>query len=269
MVKVVVNPILDFDKQVSQSKEITSPSGAEPGTGVLDSSEVIKESVKNSGANGVPGTDTNPGNNPPTYQTGTDENGNYDNSHSIYKYRYNETKTDSEKAVGNIVPEKTTATITLMYGNRIKNAGKLTKTYLNTFKSAAGTAIGVPAQNISVVTLKLAPQEVVKTPLNQTIKDIINNYGFFAIMLILIVALMISAIPRKKFADETGSELELAEEEAAMVGPKFIVPDNDEPVPEIDMEERSEVKKQIDKFVTQKPDAVAQLLRNWLSDDWD
>ena len=43
----------------------------------------------------------------------------------------------------------------------------------------------------------------------------------------------------------------------------------EEPMPEIEMEERSEIKKQIDKFVRQKPDAVAQLLRNWLSDDWD
>ena len=31
----------------------------------------------------------------------------------------------------------------------------------------------------------------------------------------------------------------------------------------------SEVKKQIDKFVKHKPEAVAQLLRNWLADDWN
>jgi flagellar M-ring protein FliF len=51
-------------------------------------------------------------------------------------------------------------------------------------------------------------------------------------------------------------------------GPRFVIPE-EEPVPEIELEERSEIKKQIDKFVRQKPDAVAQLLRNWLSDDWD
>ena len=40
-------------------------------------------------------------------------------------------------------------------------------------------------------------------------------------------------------------------------------------LPDISTEEQSEIKRQIDKFVAQKPDAVAQLLRNWLSEDWD
>jgi flagellar M-ring protein FliF len=44
---------------------------------------------------------------------------------------------------------------------------------------------------------------------------------------------------------------------------------NEDDLPEIELEEKSEVKKQIDKFVKHKPAAVAQLLRNWLSDDWN
>ncbi len=35
------------------------------------------------------------------------------------------------------------------------------------------------------------------------------------------------------------------------------------------MEEKSEVRKAIDKFVDENPEAVAILMRNWLSDDWD
>jgi flagellar M-ring protein FliF len=40
-------------------------------------------------------------------------------------------------------------------------------------------------------------------------------------------------------------------------------------VEEIDLEagEDNEIKKQLDKFALQKPEAVAQLLRNWLSED--
>ncbi len=38
---------------------------------------------------------------------------------------------------------------------------------------------------------------------------------------------------------------------------------------EIPLSEGSEVKQQIDKFVRKRPDAVAQLLRNWLTDDWN
>ena len=39
---------------------------------------------------------------------------------------------------------------------------------------------------------------------------------------------------------------------------------------EIELKENLETKRQIDKFVDEKPEAVANLLRNWLSDeDWE
>ena len=42
-----------------------------------------------------------------------------------------------------------------------------------------------------------------------------------------------------------------------------------ERIADIDTNVESEYKKQIEKFISEKPDAVAQLLRNWLSDDWE
>ena len=43
------------------------------------------------------------------------------------------------------------------------------------------------------------------------------------------------------------------------------------PVPsvdDIDLQEKSETRKAIEKFVDENPEAVALLLRNWLNDDW-
>ena len=37
---------------------------------------------------------------------------------------------------------------------------------------------------------------------------------------------------------------------------------------DIDLEDRSEVRMLIEKFVDESPDAVANLLRNWLNEDW-
>ena len=34
------------------------------------------------------------------------------------------------------------------------------------------------------------------------------------------------------------------------------------------LEEKSETRKMIEKFVDENPEAVASLLRNWLSEDW-
>ena len=38
---------------------------------------------------------------------------------------------------------------------------------------------------------------------------------------------------------------------------------------DIEYDDRSEVRKMIDKFVDENPAAVAQLLRNWLNEDWE
>ena len=39
-------------------------------------------------------------------------------------------------------------------------------------------------------------------------------------------------------------------------------------VEEIDAEGKSEVRLMIEKFVDENPEAVANLLRNWLTEDW-
>ncbi len=42
-----------------------------------------------------------------------------------------------------------------------------------------------------------------------------------------------------------------------------------QPVEDIDLEEKSETRKAIEKFVDENPESAALLLRNWLNDDWD
>ena len=41
------------------------------------------------------------------------------------------------------------------------------------------------------------------------------------------------------------------------------------PVEDIDLEEKSETRKAIEKFVDENPEAAALLLRNWLNDEWE
>ena len=37
---------------------------------------------------------------------------------------------------------------------------------------------------------------------------------------------------------------------------------------DIDIQEKSETRKAIEKFVDENPEAVAMLLRNWINEDW-
>jgi flagellar M-ring protein FliF len=262
--RVVANAILDFDKDKSQIKSLTNPQGMD--AGAVISSKSTEETIKNGTASGEPGVDTNPGTtNNPSYQVGTDGNSDYSNKSAETNLGYDEKLQNTEKAVGKLIPAESGLAISLWYGKKVTDDTKISDTFITDLKTAASMATGVPVKNISVNKMKMAQPEVVQIPLNDKIKQLIADYGFFALMLMLIIGLLIVGMPRRKKEQEEVLQPAMA----GGGGPKFIVPDQEDPLPEIEMEERSEIKKQIDKFVKQKPDAVAQLLRNWLSDEWD
>lgn len=262
---VTPNVVLDFDKQNTQTKSLGIPKGMTDGA--LISNEFKNETVKNGTPSGQPGLPSNPGNaNAPSYQTGTGGNSDYTDKEGKNNYNYDETISNSEKATGKMLPAESSMAISLWYGKNVKDDSKLTDAFINQIKLGANTATGIPVSNITVNKLKFAPEEVVKRTTSDIIRQLVSDYGFFILMLFLIIGMLIMAVPRKKPAALPGTMEALA---ASAGGPKYIVPEQGEPLPEIELEEKSEIKKQIDKFVKQKPDAVAQLLRNWLSDEWD
>ncbi len=262
---VTANVVLDFDKEKTQSKTLTNPEGMDGGA--LISSDTQDEKVKNGTAGGNPGVDSNPGTT--TYPTGTGENSDYTNKLAKSNYAYDETMKDQEKATGKLIPKESSLALSLWFGKKVADDTKMDEAFVNQITQIASAASGIPAANITINKLKMPPDEVVRKTLNDTIRQLVTDYGFFALMLLLIIGMLVMAIPRRK------TEVQPEVGEAALVaaagagGPKFLIPEPGDPLPEIELEERSEIKKQIDKFVKQKPDSVAQLLRNWLSDEWD
>ncbi|HOJ79636.1 MAG TPA: flagellar basal-body MS-ring/collar protein FliF [Clostridiales bacterium] len=257
--RVVANVVLDFDKEKSQIKRITNPEGMDGGAVI--SSSISEEIVKNAEGGGEPGLDSNPGG-VTTYQIGEEGASEYSNRQEDINYGYDEVLSETEKAAGKMIPEESGLALSLWYGQKVTDDSRLSDEFISELRTALSTATGIPARNISISKFKLAPLETVEKTTADKIRELINDYGFFALMLLLIIGMLIFGIPRRK---ETG---EPAVAQAAS-GPRFVVPEEEEPLPEIELEERSEIKKQIEKFVKQKPDAVAQLLRNWLSEDWD
>lgn len=266
-IKVVASPDLDFNKYKSLTQNIQKPEGMDGGA--LMTNKSTKETMDGGSTGGAAGTPSNPGNgNTPSYPTGTNSNGNYSKTTTDQTFDYTRSTIEQEKALGSIT-EKSTMTVLLYYGRRVQDASKLTDAYITQLKNDVSKATGILPANISVNKYKLAPIETITESFTDKLSKFINSYGFFILMLLLIIGLIVAAVPRKKKSEAMQEEL-IAGQLAAASGPKFIVPETmGEPVPEIEIEERSEVKKQIEKFVKQKPDAVAQLLRNWLSDDWE
>lgn len=260
--RVVANVTLDFDKDKQQTKSIANPQGMD--AGAVISSSTSEETIKNGTEGGEPGLNSNPGeSNAPSYQTGGGSGSDYSNIRKDVNYGYDETLREQEKATGKMIPAESGIAISLWYGREVTDDSRLGDDFISGVKAAVSTASGVPVKNIVVNKLKMAPQEVIEKTTAELISELVRDYGFFALMLVLIIALLIAGIPRKK--EHTIEQVQVA----TAGGHRFVVPDNEESIPEIELEERSEIKKQIDKFVKQKPDSVAQLLRNWLSDDWE
>lgn len=277
-ISVEVNPVLDFNTQTTQVKKLSKPEGMD--TGALTDSQTKTERIKeNQNPKGAAGTASNPGTGTITYQTGDNNGSDYSNNEDSSHYEYNQEVTNGEKAIGVLLPEQSSMGIALWYGRNVTDETKLSDAFIKQVKDDASKMTGIPVSNISVSKYKLLPKQIPSVNTLELLRQLFNDYGFYALMLVLIISLLFIAMPRKKQYVKTPV---LAEAEtAAATATGFVTPETaaaryaaimnekGEILPEIDLEERSEVKKQIEKFVKQRPDAVAQLLRNWLSDDWE
>jgi flagellar M-ring protein FliF len=254
--RVVANPYLDFNKSKSTSRTLLNPDGMD--SGAIISSQERSEKLENGTMGGLPGTDSNPGETP-LYQVGGDGKSSYQSGEKSINYDYDEMMTEEEKAIGTLVAERSTMAISLWYGQRVTDEDKLSDDFLEQVKNAASTATGIPVRNISVYKYKIAPQEEAKIPTSHKIRELIEQYGFFVMLLVLVIGLLIAVAPRK------AEKAEFLQKVAVAEGPQA----EEKKIEELKYEDGSELKRQIDNFVRQKPEAVAQLLRNWLTDDWD
>lgn len=260
---VVATPKLNFNKQTSKSKVLSNPTTDGP---AVTSKQTRKIELENGSASGgTPGVGTNPGtSNSPSYQfEANGENSKYKESNEIVNNEFNETVTELENSVGDIIPDESTIAVNLGYGIKAKD---IPAEQIESIKQMVSKATSIPITNIAIEKFMIAPPEEIQTKISDRVKEAFDTYGLFTLIVLLAIGFMIAALPKRRKEEEEALVLEAA----VAGGPRFIVPElSGEPIPEIDLEERSEVKKQIEKFVKQKPDAVAQLLRNWLSDEWD
>lgn len=116
---------------------------------------------------------------------------------------------------------------------------------------------GIDAGNIAVAIWE-------KPIFNSTIEDTKNYTNYIMIALaILILALLIFVVFKGTAPIEvTEMEPELSVEQL------LATTKENQSLQDIEYGELSETRKMIEKFVEEKPEAVAQLLRNWLNEDW-
>ncbi|MDR1665389.1 MAG: hypothetical protein LBR83_10805 [Clostridiales bacterium] len=134
---------------------------------------------------------------------------------------------------------------------------------LETYIALVTKATGFLPENVTF-TISEVPlfTDMIEEPLQ------IEQFIMFGILGLLILMLLLGMIRRKKQDEEEEEpEPELSVEDLLVSTQLEEAREEAERLEEIDYSKESEVKKQIEKFVTEKPESVAALLRNWLNNE--
>ena len=238
-----------------------------------------QESVGTNGASGTPGTTSNSGT---TYDItdGTTSTSTY--TVKEYDYLPNELVTTTNTDPGAIVKNGSSIAVTLIKNvtyeeTQAKKLGYLDGKDWDTFKSENSEPVtlnvdnswvdiiskgtGIDPANISVVAYQKNSFQ------DKASSNILSKASFWvqivlaaAILGILVLVIIRSARPLT--VEEKEPELSVEEMLAS-------TRENQPSVDDIDLQEKSETRKAIEKFVDENPEAVALLLRNWLNEDWN
>ena len=272
---VVVSPSLVLDLSSSE-KQTTTYTPADGQTQGLLSHETGYNAESEGGTALVPGTDSN------VEQTYVYENGGGSSS-TVEQFEKDylpntETIVQSIPA-GGIKYDESSIAVTAIRLNVIKEEDvraqglldemswdeyKLAnseRTKLNVdedYYSLISDASGIATGDITIVAYE-EPFFVDRTRANFNWTDIIQ------IALIVIILLLLGMVVLRTLRTEKNKEAEEPEEISVE---KLLQTIPEEQLEDIDLEAKSETRKMIEKFVDENPEAVANLLRNWLSEDW-
>jgi len=225
---------------------------------------------------GVPGTDSN---DETTYQLQDSTN----NSGSVkieeYDYLPNEKVVNTEYEVGAVIPEQSSISIVLRRAvtykeETLEQDGLLDEMTFDEYV-ARNSSIKPIEVDPSLVTLVskatgIAESDIFITAFEQPVfipKAVkVKSWTDYLqiILAVLIVAMLVFVVFKGVSPVEvTELEPELSVEELLATTKETQV------LEDIEFDDGSEVKRMIEKFVDEKPEAVAQLLRNWLNEEWN
>ncbi len=277
-VEVGVNLPLNFDKKTTSSKTYDPGEGREQGP--YKSDRTYDESTTSGGAN-VPGTDAN------------GEDGNYmitdgdqteqTISDSSRDYALNETIENIEAGIGNILYEDASLAVTLKTyikydEDTLRANGDLEGTTFEEYRAqiesqgaqrqqvdadtidSIAKASGIDAERISVIAYQ-EPLFIPSEGNGRTFSDYLEIV--LAVLIFALLGFVVFMSTRKEKAPELEPELSV---ETLLQTTKE---NEEESLEDIGFKEKSEARILIEKFVEEKPEAVASLLRNWLNEDWE
>lgn len=279
-VKVISSVKFDWDK-VQERNLILTPPVEEATVGVPKVQKEQTESVVNGNSGAEPGVESND-QTPTNYAMGGDNTGTYDSTSKETEYGYNEQEQVKEIEGGTFVPESSSVAVTVYkykYYNEedlIKNKTINSDLTWEQFKEQNGTPvlIDIDQQLLDTVKTGTGIENVTLTGYEKPIfidkvtKPIKIEQIIVLIILVVLIALLAFALIKKAQPDEIEEvEPEISIEDLIATNKREDeeVADKLAGISEIE----SQFKLKIEEFIDENPEAAAQLLRNWLNDEWE
>lgn len=273
LIEVSTNLELDFSTTEKTQHDYTPADGQTQG--VL-SHEDVYSSEATGGTAGVPGTDSN-GEDGTTYVIQDSETSSSSVTEESRDYLPNETITQTTVPAGTIKYGSSSLSVAAIKYKVLKEEDAKTQGLLDgitweEYKLAnsertkietdedlidmVAKASGIDANNISFVSYE-EPMFIDKPTADISAMDIVQ------IALIVIILGLLAFVILRSMRTENAQEVE---EELSVENLLQSTPESE--LEDIELEAKSETRKMIEKFVDENPEAAANLLRNWLNEDW-
>jgi flagellar M-ring protein FliF len=270
-IEVASNLSLDFSSTEVTEHNYTPADGQTQG--VLSHEDIYNAENSNS-SGGVPGTDSN---SETTYQIQDNGQSSSTVSEESRDYLPNEKITTQSIPPGLIKYADSSISVTaitydvqreedvkrqgLLAGitwdeYKLANAGRVAQPVDQNMVDVISKATGIDAANIAMVAY-VEPLFIDKEGLAMSATDIVQ-----IVLILVILGLLAFVIWRSMRSEKQAEE----EEELSVESLLQSTPEPD--IGNLGMEEISDTRRLIEKFVDENPEAAANLLRNWLNEDW-
>lgn len=275
--QITMHLSLNWDSITEISTKYSAQEGREEG---LFSKSSVEKSTNGTGSGGVAGTTSNSSDT--TYNVTNGSSGTSEYSVSTYEYLPDVIVTTTNNQPGKVILTDSSITVTLVKNviyneSEAKTLGYLDGTTWDEFKAsnatskvitvdnnwitAISTGTGISAKNITVLAYEVP--YFVDAPASNITKTITFWVQIaLAIIILGILAFVIMRSAKPLTVEEKEPELSVEEMLAT-------TKENQPVVDDIGLQEKSETRKAIEKFVDENPEAVALLLRNWLNEGWE
>lgn len=286
-VRIMANIVLNQDVAEIERRTVTDPTGNGGNTGFVADERTYSEEASGSPAAAIePGVNAN-NLGVPNYMMGAGTETEASRAEAERRYLYNEEIQRISAASGNILTEESSLSATVfnyrIYDqNILNNTGQLDDTTWEEFKLENEAPVQIEIDEVLVNALILGSGIEDLTIVGyelpiflDAVPQPINWYGIslFVILAALISILAYALIRRTQEEEVIEVEPELSVEDllvsTRIEEEKEKEEEEAQRLKDINFSVESEVKTQIEKFVNEKPEAVAQLLRSWMNDGWE